>query len=317
MSVPPHIAARREQERARRRRAARRRGLIALGLLLALIALVVALVGGAFGGSGAGSSSGSSTIAAHRRTTGAGRRAVTAPPPATGSYRGRVPILMYHVVSAPPAGTPYPELWTRRETFRATVALLRRSGYHGVTLGQVWRAWHGGPGLPRRPVVFSFDDGYLSQWTHAKPTLRAAGWPGVLNLEGKNIGPGGLTRRQVRSMIAAGWEIDSHTLTHPDLTTVDDATLRRELVGSRALLRRTFHVPVDFFCYPAGRNDARVRAAVRASGYRAATTVEPGLAAPTDDPFALPRIRINGTDSPATVLANLRAGTASAGPAGG
>ncbi len=45
-----------------------------------------------------------------------------------------------------------------------------------------------------------------------------------------------------------------------------------------------------------------MRAAVRAAGYQAATTVEPGIAAPGDDPFALPRIRVNGTDSAATVL---------------
>ena len=186
-----------------------------------------------------------------------------------------------------------------------------------MTLGQVWRAWHGGRGLPAHPIVVSFDDGYLSHITHAKPVLRRAGWPGVLNLEGKNIGPGGLTRRQVRTLIGAGWEVDSHTLTHPDLRTLDDASLRREVADSRALLRRDFGVPIEFFCYPAGRYDARVQAAVRAAGYRAATTVEPGVASASSDPFALPRIRVNGTDAPETVLANVRAGTASAGPAGG
>ena len=235
------------------------------------------------------------------------------PRPANGSYRGPVPILMYHVVTAPPPGVAYPELWTPYETFRDTVALLARSGYHGVTLGRVWRAWHGGPGLPRRPIVLSFDDGYLSQATHAKPTLRAIGWPGVLNLEGKNIGPGGLTRHQIRTLMAAGWEIDAHTLTHPDLRTLDAAGLVREIAGSRTLLRRTFGVPVDFFCYPAGRYDARVEAAVHAAGYRAATTVNPGIAAPGVDPYALPRIRVNGDDSPQTVLRNVRAGTGSAG----
>ncbi len=80
--------------------------------------------------------------------------------------------------------------------------------------------------------MITFDDGYLSQYTHAKPILRALGWPGVLYLEGKNLGPGGLTRHQVRTMIAAGWEVGAHTLTHPDLTTVDDATLE---AGGRRL----------------------------------------------------------------------------------
>ena len=280
-----------------------------------LVAVLAALV---LGGCGGGDSS-----SAPARTAATGKQSSsvaavrTRPAPATGSYRGAVPILMYHVVTAPPAGVAYSELWTPRETFRATIDLLARSGYRGVTLGQVWKAWHGGPGLPAQPIVVSFDDGYLSHVTHAKPVLRAAGWPGVLNLEGKNIGPGGLTRRQVRTLIAAGWEVDSHTLTHPDLRTLDDAALRRELVESRALLRRDFGVPVAFLCYPAGRYDARVQAAARAAGYQAATTVEPGIASPSADPFALPRIRVNGTDAPATVLRNVRAGTASAGPPGG
>ena len=269
------------------------------------------------GGGGAGTGGAGAKPSAAASSTSRGAQGPKRFSRATGSYRGGVPILMYHVVTAPPAGVAYSELWTPRETFAATIDLLKRSGYRGVTLGQVWRAWHGGLGLPAHPVVVSFDDGYLSHVTHAKPVLRAAGWPGVLNLEGKNIGPGGLTRRQVRTLIAAGWEIDSHTLTHPDLRALDEAGLRRELAGSRALLRRDFGVPVDFFCYPAGRYDARVEAAVRAAGYQAATTVDPGIASASADPFALPRIRVNGTDSPATVLAHLRSGAGSVAAGGG
>ena len=287
-----------------------------LGGLAVFAALVIAVIAGAFGGGDATTTaakpdSGGAKSAATRPAT--GTKPQTRPAAATGSYRGPVPILMYHVITAPPAGTAYPELWTPRERFNATVALLARSGYRGVTIEQVRRAWAGGPGLPPRPIVLTFDDGYLSQYAHAKPTLRAAGWPGVLYLEGKNLGPGGLTTHQVKSMIAAGWEVGAHTLTHPDLTTVDDATLAREVAGSRALLQRRLGVAVNAFCYPAGRNDARVRAAVRAAGFRTATTVEPGIARPGDDPFALPRIRVNGTDSPQTVLDHIRTGTGSAG----
>ena len=177
-----------------------------------------------------------------------------------------------------------------------------------MTLDQVWQAWHGGAGLPKKPLVISFDDGYLSHSVTAKPILEAAGWPGVLNLEGKNIGKGGLTTNQVDGLIAAGWEIDSHTLTHPDLTTLDDASMRTELVDSRKLLQEKFKVPVNFFCYPAGVNDARVRAAVAAAGYKGATTVEPGIASKSDNPYLLPRIRVNGTDSAATVAGRVRSG---------
>jgi len=290
---------------------------VVLGALAVFAALVVAVFAGAFGGTGSQATTAKTATNTPAKLHTPATRPPTQPVKATGSYRGPVPILMYHVITAPPAGTAYPELWTPRERFRGTVALLVRSGYHGVTIEQVRRAWAGGPGLPAKPIVLTFDDGYLSQYAHAKPTLRAAGWPGVLYLEGKNLGAGGLTTRQVHSMIAAGWEVGAHTLTHPDLTTVDDATLRREVAGSRTLLQRRLGVPVNAFCYPAGRNDARVRAAVRAAGYKTATTVEPGIARPGDDPFALPRIRVNGTDSPQTVLDHVRSGTGATGSGGG
>ncbi len=237
----------------------------------------------------------------------------TAPKPASGDYRGPVPILMYHVIKAPTASTPMAELWTPAETFKATIELLKKEGYRGVTLDQVWQAWNGGPGLPSKPLVVSFDDGYLSHTVTARPILHAAGWPGVLNLEGKNIGKGGLTTTQVEGLIAAGWEIDSHTLTHPDLTLIDDASLKTELVDSRKLLQQKFSIPVNFFCYPAGKNDARVRAAVEAAGYKGATTVDSGVASKSDNPYELPRIRVNGTDSPQTVAGRIRAGSGASG----
>ncbi len=162
--------------------------------------------------------------------------------------------------------------------------------------------------------MFTFDDGYTSHWRNARPILRAAGWPGVAYLEGKNVGlDGGLSERQVRALIAAGWEIGAHTLTHPDLTTLDDVGLKHEIAGSRAQLERQFDVAVKSFCYPAGKNDARVRAAVEAAGFTTATTVDPGIARRTDDPFALPRIRVNGTDSAAAVLERVRSGAGAAG----
>jgi peptidoglycan/xylan/chitin deacetylase (PgdA/CDA1 family) len=251
----------------------------------------------------------SPTPARTPRATPSRRPRVRPPAPALvhGRYRGAVPILMYHVIGTPPAGAPYPELWVPARRFRAQLARLARAGYRGVTLSQVWAAWHGGPGLPRHPVVVSFDDGYDSQYRIAAPALRRLGWRGVLNLEVHNLHvAGGLSERQVRALLARGWELDAHTLTHPDLTQVDPARLKREVAGSRAVLRRRFGVPVAFFCYPAGRYDATVEQAVRAAGYRAATTTQPGRAAPGGDRFALPRLRVLPEDSPAALLQAVR-----------
>jgi peptidoglycan/xylan/chitin deacetylase (PgdA/CDA1 family) len=207
-----------------------------------------------------------------------------------------VPILMYHVISPPPPTAPYAELYVKPSDFAQQMAWLAQHGYHAVTLQRVYDHWTKGTALPSHPIVISFDDGYLSQYTHAYETLLKHHWPGVENMEVNFLQPaGGLRPWRIRKMIAAGWEIDAHTITHPDLTRVGDAQLVREVADSRAILRRDFHVPVNFFCYPAGRYDARVVAEVQRAGYLAATTTNYGLARPPDL-FTLDRIRINGSD---------------------
>jgi peptidoglycan/xylan/chitin deacetylase (PgdA/CDA1 family) len=216
-----------------------------------------------------------------------------------------VPILMYHVLSAPPASAPYPDLYVRPSDFAGDMNWLARHGYHGVTLRRVYDQWTAGTPLPRRPVVVSFDDGYLSQYTRGFATLRAHKWPGVVNLQIDFLRPfSGLRPWRVRKLIAAGWEIDSHTFTHPDLTTLDSVRLRHEVDGSRRALRRLFHVPIDFFCYPAGRYDGRVIRAVRAAGYFGATTTNYGLARPPHY-FTLARVRVTGSEGVAGFAAEM------------
>src|SRR5919197_1323958 len=157
-----------------------------------------------------------------------------------------------------------------------------------------------------KPRVASFDDGYLSDFTVALPTLRKHGWAGVLNLIVDSVRNGDIGAGQVRRLIAAGWEIDAHTVTHADLLGLDPARLRFEVSGSRARLRETFGQPVDFFCYPVGHYDAAVVSAVRAAGFLGATTENPGIARPTA-PFTLSRIRIDSGDRAAQLAAKLAA----------
>ena len=155
--------------------------------------------------------------------------------------------------------------------------------------------------------MLTFDDGYLSQYRTAARTLRARGWPGVLNLQVDRLGAaGGLTRAQVRRLLADGWELGAHTLSHPDLTAVGPQRVRRELAGSRGAIAREFGVTTNFFCFPYGRYDAVVKAAVRRAGYLAATTTRRGLASLDGDRFALPRISVSPRTTPSALLRRLR-----------
>jgi peptidoglycan/xylan/chitin deacetylase (PgdA/CDA1 family) len=276
-------------------------------------ALVVLLSAAAAAAAGCGSSDPRAHQAATTPASSAAARQIANGPSAAAPvplHAGReaVPILMYHVIAPAPPGARYAGLWVAPEALRAQVAALARAGFHAVTLDAVLDGWEGAATLPPHPVVLSFDDGYLSQGQEAGAILAERGWPGVLNLAWHNLGtPGGITRTRVRQLIAAGWEVDAHSLTHPDLTTLDAAALRHEVAGSRAAIRQAFGVPADAFCYPAGRFDPAVEDAVRAAGYRAATTELPGAAVPDQDRFALSRIRVDAGDGAAAVLAKVRA----------
>ena len=226
------------------------------------------------------------------------------PQPNWRPHTGPVPILEYHVLGSPDAAAPYPELYVTRPDFRRQMDWLERAGYEAVTLEQVEDAWFHGATLPPKPVVLSFDDGYRPQFTFALPELRRHGWAGVLNLkaEGSDLYPS-----NVEAMIGAGWELAAHTIHHLDLTTLDAAQLKEETAGARRLLAREYGVPVRNFCYPAGRFDDTVIAAVEAAGYVGATTEIPGYAS-RESPYELDRFEVLGSSGVAGVAEDLRSG---------
>jgi peptidoglycan/xylan/chitin deacetylase (PgdA/CDA1 family) len=215
-----------------------------------------------------------------------------------------VPILEYHVLGAAPADAPYPELYVTRPDFHRQMDWLDEHGYQAVTLETVESAWYDGGTLPAKPVVISFDDGYRPQFTYALPELRKHGWPGVLNLKAEGSD---LYESNVKAMIGAGWELAAHTIDHSDLTTLDAAALERETAGAREILRRQYGVPVKDFCYPAGRFDPTVIAAVEAAGYTSATTEIPGYAS-REAPYELARFEILGSSGVAGLAADLASG---------
>lgn len=304
--------------------------MLVLGLVVVGVLVAQAVGGGDDGSSGGSAGVASGTAARDAAGSGgarAGRGGATdangagAASPIAGRDMGEpgpprpVPILMYHVTTEPPADAPFPDLYVTRDEFADQMQALAGAGYVAVTQQEVWDAWHRGGPLPRRPVVVSIDDGYRSNYLYARPVLRRLGWPAVLNLKVGNLREPeyGVNTGQVRELIADGWEIDSHTIDHPDLTTVDAATLTREVAQSRRELQDRFGVPVNFFCYPAGRYDDAVVAAVDAAGYLGATTVNPGLASPDEaNRFTLNRVRVNNGVSGATLVSQL-AGLGAAG----
>ena len=182
------------------------RRLFALGALVLVALAVVVVIQRPGTSSPAASGTPTPTPTSARKVK---KKPKASPTPVVGEISGAksrrmaVPILMYHVISAAPAGVANAELWVDKDVFADEMHALKDAGYTAITLQQAWDGWkHGGP-MPRKPVVVTFDYGYLSHYTHAKPVLRKLGWPGVLYLTTKAIGPDGLTEKQIRSLMKA------------------------------------------------------------------------------------------------------------------
>jgi peptidoglycan/xylan/chitin deacetylase (PgdA/CDA1 family) len=310
-STPEHL----RERRAARRRDVRRRRLGAVVALVIVAGGVVAVIAAGGGGGGGASPAAGGATGAKPNSSGKPESASSLvrnahPQPDWKPDTGPVPILEYHVLGAPIPGAPYPDLFVTRPKFRAEMNWLDRHGYQAVTLDQVEKSWYHGGTLPPKPVVLTFDDGYRPQYTFALPQLRKHGWAGVLNLKAKGAAPcPDLCQSQVKTMIRAGWELAAHTINHLDLTTLDSSSLKHEVAGSRYILRAAYDVPVNNFCYPAGRFDSTVIAAVKAAGFTGATTEISGFAS-RQRPYELDRFEVLGSYGTSDLAQFLQSGGA-------
>ena len=212
------------------------------------------------------------------------------PQPGWKPYAGqKIPILVYHDLGTPPPGENFPGLYVSDSDFEAEMAWLHAQGYEAITLDEMMNGlFHGGT-LPAKPIVITFDNGYIPQATFAPSILSRYGWPGVLN----EITENHLSNARLQRLILLGWEIDSQSTNHlNDLTVASPGELHSQVFDSRHFLRTALRVPANSFCYPSNKYDATVIAAVKAAGYTDATTENPGFATPSTDPFQLPRFEI-------------------------
>jgi peptidoglycan/xylan/chitin deacetylase (PgdA/CDA1 family) len=230
----------------------------------------------------------------------------------------RVPILMYHQVS-PDDRPEFRKYTVSPREFRRQVGWLRLAGYHSVGLAQLIEARKGEGTLPPRPVVITFDDGFAGCHEHAAPALASAGFTATFYLVAGLMGGSSswlraergfeapiMTWENARELQARGFTCGAHSMTHPRLATLPVDECRRELVESRELLEQHLGDRVEHLAYPFGSYDEGVRLAAIESGYRSAVSVRPGLSDPDDDPFALHRVFVAGTDTIIDFAARLR-----------
>jgi peptidoglycan/xylan/chitin deacetylase (PgdA/CDA1 family) len=152
-------------------------------------------------------------------------------------------------------------------------------------------------------VTLVFDDGLASQYKNALPILAAAGYKGTFSIITTEPASGDsayMTWAQIKDLNIKGHEIDSHTRTHPALTTLTGVQLQSEVKGSYDDLVAQGIMPKTLV-YPLGDANAAVEAVVKAAGYIGARGSSFGLNNITADRYDLYDIRLDKTSKLATI----------------
>jgi poly-beta-1,6-N-acetyl-D-glucosamine N-deacetylase len=190
----------------------------------------------------------------------------------------KVPVIMYHDV------LPQKQVFfdVTPEELEADFELIRDRGLTPISLDQLIMHLQTGYPLPPKPILLTFDDGYVGHYTHVFPLLERYGYPAVFSVfpakvNGDVVGRSTLTWEQLGILARSPWvTIASHSVTHPrNLTEIqDDRQLTAEVAESKAILEAKLGIPIDYFTYPEGFYDDRVKQAVMAAGYRGALTMD-------------------------------------------
>ena len=215
-----------------------------------------------------------------------------------------IPILVYHQIDLAPAkGSPFRSLYVSPGAFARQMRLLSYLGYTGLSMTGLQPYLSG---EKRGKVVgITFDDGYLNNLVHALPVLMRYGFSStcyaVSSLLGKTNSwdaPLGIAQTplmngaDIQQWVAGGQEIGSHTRSHINLLESSDDVCAAEILQGRQALQAATKTPVDHFCYPYGRYEARHKAMVAAQGFATATTTQRSRCHAGCDMLEIPRVPV-------------------------
>jgi peptidoglycan/xylan/chitin deacetylase (PgdA/CDA1 family) len=131
-------------------------------------------------------------------------------------------------------------------------------------------------GFNRPLVTLTFDDGYLSAYERVLPLLQRFGIPATFYIDTGALGNHNrLNIKQLREIQKAGFEIGSHTVTHPHLRELYSKKVIRELAGSKKTLEGVLKGPIAHFAPPYGETNSRVLRLIKRY-YDSSRSVSPG-----------------------------------------
>jgi len=234
-----------------------------------------------------------------------------------------VPILTYHSISDNLFGRshPYYQINTSPVVFAQQMRWLRNAGYRTLDLHDLPALFESGLDLCKRFVV-TFDGGYRDVLTEGWPVMQQCGFSATVFLTTDRIrtdplrfeGADYLTWKDVRELYSHGVTFGSHTVSHPDLRSLEPEEIDYELGYSKESIEQKIGGPVRAFSYPFSFPEEDkpftryLCDALDNHGFEIGVSNVIGRASPDHHAFFLPRLPINSWDDTRLLAVKLNGG---------
>lgn len=201
------------------------------------------------------------------------------------------PILMYHSLAESEGNS----LKVPPAEFKEHLKWLKENDYYTLTPEEAYTVLTKNKKPAEKIVWITLDDGYLNNFTDGFPIFKELKMNGTINyITSKIENSSYFNLNQMKEMNQSDFiSIESHTVSHLDLNTLEDDQIISELKESKEWLDNNLKQNTSLLCYPAGRYDERVKQYAEDTGYKMAITTEPGYAKKSDGLFSLKRVRIS------------------------
>ncbi|WP_246303190.1 polysaccharide deacetylase family protein [Paenibacillus plantarum] len=212
------------------------------------------------------------------------------------SSKVSIPVLNYHSVTIDPGNV----VVISPAKLEAQMKYLSDHGYTPISLTTFInliekKSVHA---APDKPVLLTFDDGYVDNVEEAMPILAKYNFPATLFMSPGMVEDAGyLNWEQVKQLQQAGWDIQPHGMTHPHLPKLSAEQQAYEITEARKLIEEKLGTQADVFCYPYGEYNQTTLKVLKDYGFRYAFTIDQGYTTNQQYPYSLKRLFINGEES--------------------
>jgi peptidoglycan/xylan/chitin deacetylase (PgdA/CDA1 family)/glycosyltransferase involved in cell wall biosynthesis len=222
---------------------------------------------------------------------------------------GFIPVLMYHKIPDAPLASKH-QIFVTKENFAKHLAYFQQQKFTPITFldyQEFASARRPLAEFPRRPIILTFDDGYVDNYTNLLPLMQQAGYRGVLYLLGDfgvrynywdaDTDPTEpradiMDATQKQAFVAADWEIGAHTMSHAKLPELPAAEAAAEIQQSKTALEQALGTEIISFAYPYGALTEQLKDQVQQAGFTYAVATDTGGLHLEDDRMQIFRVNM-------------------------